>query len=187
MFEDMDVDAEEAKSQRDASRKASDEWLSRILLAMLAGNGAGLIALANANTIVQGNIWHKVIGAAIALSLLYGIATAFLGLASRRHHHLVREIAYTKRLQQIKTQDPLTKAGEHDFMKLQSDEVRRTAQTADEAGLATDRYLIHALRGTVLAIGIMMVTLILTPERVDPNRPQPATIAAKAEDTSTKR
>ncbi|WP_242076426.1 hypothetical protein [Brevundimonas diminuta] len=187
MFEDMNVGEEEARDQRDASRKASDEWLSRILLAMLAGNGAGLIALANAETIVQGNVWHKVIGAAIALSLLYGIATAFLGLVSRRHHHLVRELAYAKRLHQIKTQGRLTEAGEYNFMTLQSEEVRQTAKTADEAGLATDRYLIHALRGTVVAIGIMMITLILTPERVDPNRPQPATIPAKSEDTPAKR
>lgn len=97
-IEEQALTRDQLFSLRDYHSKAADDGLGRIILAILAGAGSGLIFLANSPIVASGSGFRS-LGLVASAALLIGIVTSFMALLSSRNHHMVERLGYSLRIQ----------------------------------------------------------------------------------------
>jgi hypothetical protein len=97
-MEEQALTREQLFSLRDYHLKAADDGLGRIILAILAGAGSGLVFLANSPIAASGS-GVRGFGLLASAALLTAVVASFMALLSSRNHHLVEQSGYVLRIQ----------------------------------------------------------------------------------------
>lgn len=181
-IEDQWLTRDQAIAQRDVHRKASDEWLGRMIVAILGGNGAALIALAN-SVVSQGGLLMRLLALMVSGCFLAGVAMSFLALASRRTHHIGQELYYAKRARQMDFDAhfvPHMEPKDVEEMRGRlNEDVVRTEDAAILKGDAANSYLTRSMLASVLGALLMIAALLFAPSRkavMDSQTPMQSTV-----------
>ena len=171
-LEDQWLTREQAIDQRDVHRKAADDWLSRMALAILAGNGAGLVAIANSKTVVDGGLPVRLSAMVVVALFLFGVAASFLAIASQRIHHVTRSWYFAKRARSMDFDTHfapnMSQSEASEYRALAAADVASTDSGSRYHTDAAEKYLTRSMWASVLGVLALAAVLLLAPRAQPP-------------------
>lgn len=179
-LEDQWLTREQVIAQRDVHRKAADEWLSRMALASLTGNGAALITIANSKVIADGALLVRLASLVVAVIFLAGVLLSFTVIAAQRAHHSDRSMYFSKRAGRSDFDEHFAPSiSAEDAAKFRAGLERGLSSTEASAQRHADAANLSLIQSiAVSAFGLLALVAILffAPKAPLPPPPEPAIV-----------